>query len=978
MDTATDTPVALVPYHADPLAWAAERIAVRCAERLPVLEHVSVLLPDPTHGLRLRDLLLQQALRRGHGALLGPAVHTLRSWAESLPLTPRPTLTGAERQLSLVEALQRHAGLFGEPDPWRLADTLMELFDELTAHQCDLPDDRDALVALLKRGYGAAGSPPAHLSREAHMLHTLWAAWNQQLDDEQTVDPNAAYLSALRESLDLIAPGEMFFIVAPCVLIPAEAQWIARLIDRGQAELILHGTPDGDGYVPGAPIERVSRAIGWRSTEEKPADQGPAFSRFLDAAFAHGTDPITERAARFSKREPASPAEGRLSVFVADDREAEAHGVELQVRRWLLEGRQTIGVVTEDRRLARRIRALLERAGVDMWDAGGWALSTTSAAAALERWLQSLEEDFAHQPLMDLLKSPFMLPAEQADDYRKAVYRLEQDIILHENIGRGLDRYRKHLEFRSRRLQWGPEATRRVEALLDRLSAAAKPLQAVRRAEAQPPLRLLDALRTSLEQLGLTPALEADSAGLRLLEQLERLRSSARQHPVRMNWMQFRGWLGRTLETSLFRPPTGGHAVELLTLAQSRLGRFDALVLAGAEREHLPGSGRPSPYFNESVRRELQLPGRHESLTTALYQFRCVLEAAPRMMISYRREQDGEEVMPSPWLLAVIAFHQLAYGGDLQDPEISSLVRGGHTRITRPDPRQPACPQGMPRPSIPRERIPTTLSANAHQRLIDCPYQFFAADCLGLKPLEEIREALEKSDYGQRVHRCLQAFHSEVAGLPGPFGQPLTPQTREQAIQCLGDIARAEFAQDLEDNFMHRGWLKRWQQLIPAYIDWEMERQRDWHVYEVESLRSFNLSADIRLKGRLDRLDRGQDAAAAIVDYKTGRVPDAADVLTGEAVQLPTYALLADSAQRVEYLKLDSGRVDSVGLLERDELRRVKQQVADRLRHMMTALQAGAPLPAWGDERTCEYCDMSGICRRQAWPEEQEAKSQNP
>ncbi|MEJ2343803.1 MAG: PD-(D/E)XK nuclease family protein [Gammaproteobacteria bacterium] len=974
METATDRPVVFVPYHDDPLAWAAERIAARCADRLPVLEHVRVLLPDRTHALRLRELLLQQAAQRGHSALLGPTVGTLRSWAEGLPLTPRATLSGAERQLTLVDALQRHAGLFGEPDPWRLADTLMELFDELTAHQCELPGDRDALMAALKRGYGAAGPPPAHLSREAHILHTLWAAWHQQLDDEQAIDPNTAYLNALGESPELIAPGEMFFIVAPYSLIPAEARWIGRLIGRGQAELILHGIPESDGYVPGAPLERVTRAIGWRSAEDPTADEGPAFSHFLDAAFAHGAGPITERAARFSKREPASPAEGRLSVFIADDREAEAHGVELQVRRWLLEGRQAIGVVTEDRRLARRIRALLERAGVNLWDAGGWALSTTSAAAALERWLQSVEEDFAHQPLMDLLKSPFMLPAEQTDEYRKAVYRLEQDIILHENIGRGLDRYRKHVEFRARRLQWGQEATRRVKALLDRLSAAAKPLQAVHRGEAQPPLRLLDALRTSLEQLGLASALEADAAGSRLLEQLEILRSGARQGRVRMHWIQFRGWLARALETSLFRPPTGNHAVELLTLAQSHLGRFDALALAGTERAHLPGGGRPSPYFNESVRRELQLPGRHESLTTGLYHFRCALDSAPRVMVSYRREQDGEEIVPSPWLLALVAFHQLAYGGDLRDPELSSLVRDGRTRITTPDPQPPARPQDMPRPSVPRARIPTALSANAHQRLIDCPYQFFAADCLGLKPLEEIREALEKSDYGQRVHRCLQAFHSDVAGLPGPFEQALTAQNREPAIQCMDDIARAEFAQDLEDNFMHRGWLRRWQQLIPAYIDWQMQRQQDWQVSEVESSRSHDLSAGTGLKGRLDRLDRGHNDATAIVDYKTGHVPEAADVLAGEAVQLPTYALLVDSAQRVEYLKLDAGRVESAGMLERDDLRQLKQQVADRLQHMMRAIQAGASLPAWGDERTCERCTMSGICRRQAWFQEQEAE----
>jgi ATP-dependent helicase/nuclease subunit B len=32
-------------------------------------------------------------------------------------------------------------------------------------------------------------------------------------------------------------------------------------------------------------------------------------------------------------------------------------------------------------------------------------------------------------------------------------------------------------------------------------------------------------------------------------------------------------------------------------------------------------------------------------------------------------------------------------------------------------------------------------------------------------------------------------------------------------------------------------------------------------------------------------------------------------------------------------------------------------------------MEAGAALPAWGDTDTCRYCDMDGLCRKQAWQE---------
>src|SRR5690606_5726489 len=95
------------------------------------------------------------------------------------------------------------------------------------------------------------------------------------------------------------------------------------------------------------------------------------------------------------------------STLTADDAEHEARAVDLQIRRWWLAGHRRIALVTEDRKLARRVRALLARAGLALNDTVGWALSTTSAAAALERWLEAVEESFRASPLLDVLKSPF-------------------------------------------------------------------------------------------------------------------------------------------------------------------------------------------------------------------------------------------------------------------------------------------------------------------------------------------------------------------------------------------------------------------------------------------------------------------------------------------------------------------------------------------------------------------------------------------
>ena len=122
------------------------------------------------------------------------------------------------------------------------------------------------------------------------------------------------------------------------------------------------------------------------------------------------------------------------------------------------------------------------------------------------------------------------------------------------------------------------------------------------------------------------------------------------------------------------------------------------------------------------------------------------------------------------------------------------------------------------------------------------------------------------------------------------------------------------------------------------------------------------------MKGRLDRIDSGAKGSA-IIDYKTGNPPKQADVDSGEKVQLSSYALLtATPPARVEYLKLDR-KVATGAVLEGEALATLGAAVHQRLVDVLRDIDNGTPLPAWGDSKTCEYCRMDGLCRRQTWTE---------
>ena len=962
----------LIPYGADPLAILAGRLLEDYRATLPRLEQAVVLLPDIEAAPRLRRVLLEQANALGYQAMLGPQISTWHAWLNAQPVDTREVASDHRRELILVEALREHATLFGQGNLWALADSLITLFDELTLNRVGLPPDLGEFTRRVSQGYGLSGKPLQGLEQEAHLVHTLWHAWHQELHARNLIDRNTRYLLQLAASVKS-ATDEKLYLVGPSAMSDAELEWAQRMLGTGRLTLLLHGRlsgPPSRTYHPEAPLYRLVSAL---QCAYRGGSDGDAYSSMLDNVYnpsAEHDTPLRERATAFAQQETRSPARERLQLLPADGDEEEAHAVELQVRRWLLAGKRHIGIVTENRRLARRVRALLERAGIPLQDAAGWALSTTSASAVLERWLECVEEDFPQLALLDLLKSPFFSGELSREEHLNRVYRLEQDIIQRENIASGMTRYRQHLRYRQQRLpQDLADSLQPVEQLLAQLETAKVPLDFVLASSSTATASIIKALQESLVILGLDHSLGEDAAGMRLLEELEQMQQAVMTEPVNMTWMEFRGWLGRTLERFHFRPPTSSHSVALLGLGQTQLAHFDALIIAGVEREHLPGAPTATPFFNDAVRRQLGLPGGDDHVAERFHHFRRLLESAPQILLTYRHHQDGEEVLPSPWLESLRSFHQLAFNDELYSAELATLLSHPLTQVVNRIVPLPAR-SAMPAPRLPPDLLPQSYSASAYQQLMNCPYQFYAARGLSLAPPEAVREALEKSDYGERVHRCLQAFHGDIPELPGPFVGRLTAARRDEAEALLRRISQTVFAADLEDNFLHRGWLQRWLEKIPSYLDWQMEREEKWRVQAVEmKATQSTLIPGILLQGRLDRID-GDGQQQAIVDYKTGHIPAIDEVESGEAVQLPFYALLSGEGMtvaEVAYLSLDQDKVKEKVALQDDELQELSQAIGERLSTLVSQMNAGGKLPAWGDEISCSFCTMSGICRRQSW-----------
>ena len=890
------------------LRIAARNIVALERERLPRLTGLVILLPN-FHAVDLMGEALCEAV--GASSLLLPRMTTLTEWAGEVAVE-NGILPDSCRAALLYQAL-RERKWFADADLWHVSRELIRLFDDMARHGTSLPDSYPEFVALLEAAYRARAGAP--LQFEARLVHELWYAMS--LSGDGRVDSVTAYHLRLAGLAD--NANSPLYAVGLSGLTPMEQDFFRRYRERQPVH--LYGC---DGEVAADELSRLVQ-IAWQSPV---------------AAEEAALPGLRERAAEFRQLCPESPLSSRLELLEAHSLEQEAQAVDSQIREWLQAGKSAIAVIAQDRLVARRARALLERGQILVVDETGWTFSTVAASAVVMRWLDAMASRFHHLDLLDLLKSPLIFADWEGGARKHAVYGLEQLVRRHSVIS-GLHHYRGLAQ---------REGAEDVLMLLARLEQAQARFGARKRGlEAW-----LASLLESLEVLGLQQGLAQDLAGEQLLRLLERLQKELGQDQGLFSLSEWRRWLDSQLEAATFRDTGITSPVVFTYLGAARLRRFDGVIVAGGDAAHFPGSGNESAFFNQSVRAQLGLPTFEQDLRQMEQDFTALLADCGTLLITWQGRKNGEPNLASPWVERLEALHELAYGEKLPR---RAAEQPGEAGILLPSP-------ASARPTLPPELVPVALSASGYNSLMACPYQFYARHALHLNELDEVQQALEKKDYGEHVHAILHHFHQRYPVIGG--------SDRAEMEQALRDISREEFRQALESDYLARAWALRWEVRIPAYLDWQAAREQEgWRWSEGELWRTRELELDggrsLTLKGRIDRVDTRTDdgeEACAVLDYKTQSRVGLQKKLAvpGEDVQLPVYALLLeDAVVEAAFVPVDDEEIKAVA---QEDIYALSKATGQRLCELFNALYQGASLPAQGSEQACAYCEVSGLCRK--------------
>lgn len=646
-------------------------------------------------------------------------------------------------------------------------------------------------------------------------------------------------------------------------------------------------------------------------------------------------EPVTRAVAqRLGERAVVWPIDdpaplGRIALHAADDPAHEAEMAAACAIRHLENGRAPVALAAVDRVLTRRIRAMLAARGVAIADETGWKLSTTRAAARVMGLLKACAWDAPSDEVLDWLKNTPAVPPATA-------------LALERRVRRAGLRHWSAVE--PRRLGPGEggwvDLIARADGWRERLGPA----------RALPQWQ--QALREVLQAGSTWGAMEADPAGAQVIAALgldeagEALWAQLPQAARRMSLADFTSWAGEALEAASFVPEAPALAQVVILPFNQLLGRhFPALVVPGCDEVRLAPSPEPPGAWTAAQREVVGLPPREQLEATLRAGWRQAMQT-PQVDVLWRKTDDtGEPVLPSPLV------QQLVLEG--------SAARAADPRERRELVAQPV---GRPAPVAPQLRVPQ-VSASAYDDLRKCPYRFFALRQMGLQESQELDTELDKRDFGNWVHEVLRRFHVALQAEP--------VDDRGERAALLDRLAR-EVSQDLHmppGEFLP--FEAAWPQVREGYLDElvKFEAREKARFESAETEHTVELG-DLRLMGRIDRIDRLPDGRRMVMDYKTEALATTqARIKTPlEDTQLAFYAaLLEDDSLRALYVNV--GERGETKFVEQPAVQAAREALVQGILDDMRRIGEGAPLPALGEGLVCERCAARGLCRKDFWAE---------
>lgn len=611
--------------------------------------------------------------------------------------------------------------------------------------------------------------------------------------------------------------------------------------------------------------------------------------------------------------------------------EDEAQRCAAQALVHIANGQFPVALVSSDRVLTRRVRAMLDGAGVAIRDENGWKLSTSHVSAALMALLQACAWDASSDQVLNWLKATHADFVPDLDgleaDLRREQVRDWRHVVQLPRIQKNAARL---------------AAVQRINSLRE----GGKGLRTL--------AQWLGWFRDALVGCGLWTLLEEEGAGQQILTTLQLAGEvEATTHVLlteslwsqrRLDLAEFSQWVNEALEGESFKPPYPEREQLVILPMSQMLGRpFASVLLAGCDAVRLQSAPEPQGHWTDAQRLALGLPSRETLQTNVLSAWQSALQTPVRDVFWRNSDETGEALLPSP-LVQLLQLSQTECTST-KDPRLCRTLL--------------ATPTTQPLPMGDLLAVPY-LTQGAYDDLRLCPYRFFAMRQLGLKQVDELESEVDKRDFGVWLHAVLQQFHLSLAG------QGATTREQRQTLLEEASLVTTQSMGLPEGEFLP--FAVSWPAVARGYLDWlQSHETQEAAVYQSGEVDQVQQLGAVEIRGRIDRIDALPDGGVMVLDYKTENSAKtkarAKDPL--EDTQMAFYAaLLPHDTLRGAYINISEKKTETI---EQQQIVEARDALIEGMLGDLQRIAEGAALPALGQGSACDYCQARGLCRKDFW-----------
>jgi ATP-dependent helicase/nuclease subunit B len=873
----------------------AEHLLARGDDRLA---ETLILLPSRRACLAARAAFLRVAEGR---ALLLPRLLPIGEPDEAeLVLDPDielelpPVLPPLRRRLLLTRLVLAREETAHE-QAIRLAGELETLLDELQNEEIAL-DRLDALVpeqfaehwqrtlrflSILRETWPRILQAEGRLEpaeRRRQLLDAVAARWRRRPPDRPVVAAGVTgTIPAVARLLAVVARLPTGLVVLPgldralsaterAALSPVHPQWaLHRLLDRLQVH------PDDVVELARSKSDRTAAAVGgraalWRQVVRTPAGDATAVP---------------------SGHELRPEALDGLELVEARDLGEEALALAIRLREALETPERRAVLVTADRNLARRVAAELARWGIAVDDSAGTPLDQTPPGTFLLLTARVLVEDAPPVPLLAALGHPLAQGGLGRREFRRRVRALERAVLRGPRTAGGLEGLLRALRALPEEGWTVPVAKDELVDWFAAIVRASAPARALAARAKVDPLALFEAhlgfaewlARDEAGEPGALWAAEAGEAAAAFVAELREALPDLGPIPPSA-WPALLAVLmaGRAVR----RRAPGHPRLAILGPLESRLVSADLVCVGGLVEGVWPGAVESGPWLDRRMRAALGLPPVEQAIGIAAHDFVQAASGPTVLLSRSQKDETGTPRTPSRWLVRLEAVLARARARDRIRPAAARAA--WPARLDEPVGPWPR-PTPRPAPRPPAEVRPREFWVSDVRDLLRDPYRLYARRILALEPMDPIDAEPGAPERGVLLHRVLAEWVRRYRDvLPENF------------VEALRTIGAERFASETHHPQIRALWWPRFEQLAPAFARWESERRRKAARIWAELTGELTIDGPagrFRIRARADRIELGRDGRLAIVDYKSGSLPEKRDVESGREPQLVLEAWIA-------------------------------------------------------------------------------------